>query len=72
MIIVNKGKCFILALVTVGSTSSIQNQSQSQSLECYEYPSCTATEFYDPVTGFTNDTGFAAPESSECCQVIMT
>ena len=37
--------------------------------ECYVAPSCTATEFYDEVTGFTNDTGFAAPGSSECCQV---
>jgi hypothetical protein len=37
--------------------------------ECYVAPSCTATEFYNEVTGFTNDTGFAAPGSSECCQV---
>jgi hypothetical protein len=24
---------------------------------CYDYPACTATEFFDPNTGFTNDTG---------------
>lgn len=50
------------------STASSLNEAR---LDCYVSPSCTATEFYDEVTGFTNDTGFAAPYSSDCCQICL-
>ena len=40
-------------------------------IDCYVSPSCTATEFYDEATGFTDDTGFSAPGSNECCQVSV-
>ncbi len=38
---------------------------------CYQYPSCTATEFYDPNTGFTNDTGWSNTDKNSCCQICL-
>ena len=39
---------------------------------CYLFPSCVNVQvFYDPKTGFTNDTGFLSPNSAACCQICL-
>ncbi len=39
---------------------------------CYIEPSCTATSiYYDPTTGFSNDTGWSNIDSGACCQMCF-
>ena len=66
LMMVNTRGTILLSFATVGLASTSQ---QHHPHDCYVSPSCTATEFNDPVSGFTNDTGFAAPGSSDCCEV---
>jgi ribonuclease T2 len=71
-------------LLTVPTALVMADQ---ESNSCYLYPSCTATEFYDQTSGFTNDTGkspksFSSMLSSSysrgwdqnldlCCQICL-
>ncbi len=53
---------FVLSLFCISFSVSLSAVSLSSSeSSCYVSPACTATEFYDRLTGFTNDTGWALP-----------
>lgn len=50
-------KLNILSLNSFSILISIFGSNLNSIENCYLSPSCTATEAYDKITGFTNDTG---------------
>ena len=68
-----KCMCFVL-LVPISIVLGLvvfKVDDSSSSYNCFVEDSCTGTTFYDPITGFTNDTGWGSMHSSSCCEICL-
>ena len=64
--------CATIVFVAVLIVFKVPSTEASAS-KCYLKPSCTAKppQLYDTATGFTNNTGWSASESGQCCQICF-
>jgi ribonuclease T2 len=72
----NTFRCMCLVVVVpvsiiLGVFLFVESESSDDG-SCFVEQSCSAvSQFYDPVTGFTNDTGWASSESLDCCSICL-